>query len=196
VYLAGLAFTMGSALLFGMVPAWQACQSSPLQMMKGGPADAMRLRRLALRDLLLGAQIAICTLLVTGSLVAVRGMVRALHVPLGFQPQGAMLVDLGLSQLRQAGDHMVEKQKAIIEAVRSIPGVTAAGTVNRTPFTGGIRGIPISGRGRQSSSSTTLCWRHTSIRCRRDTWRRPAPGYWAAGMFPGMTPPRRRMWRS
>lgn len=143
VYLAGLAFTMGSALLFGMVPAWQACQSSPLQMMKGGPADAMRLRRFALRDLLLGAQIAICTLLVTGSLVAVRGMVRALHVPLGFQPQGAMLVDLGLSQLRQAGDNMVEKEKAIIEAVRSIPGVTAAGTVNRTPFTGGIRGIPI-----------------------------------------------------
>jgi hypothetical protein len=48
-------------------------------------------------------KIAICTLLVPGSLVAVRGMVRALHVPLGFQPQGAMLVDLGLSQLRQAG---------------------------------------------------------------------------------------------
>jgi hypothetical protein len=38
----------------------------------------MHLRRFALRDLLLGAQIAICTLLVTASLVAVRGMVRAL----------------------------------------------------------------------------------------------------------------------
>ncbi len=31
----------------------------------------------------------------------------------------------------------------MIEAVRSIPGVTAAGTVNRVPFTGGMRGIPI-----------------------------------------------------
>ncbi len=31
----------------------------------------------------------------------------------------------------------------MIEAVRSIPGVTAAGTVNRTPFTGGMHGIPI-----------------------------------------------------
>ena len=39
VYLAGLAFTLGSALLFGMVPARQAWQSSPLQMMKSGPAD-------------------------------------------------------------------------------------------------------------------------------------------------------------
>ncbi len=106
-------------------------------MMKSGPADSMHLRRFALRDLLLGAQIAICTLLVTASLVAVRGMVRALHVPLGFQPQGAMLVEMDLSQVGQAGDAALEKKKAMIEAVRSIPGVTAAGMVSRTPFTGG-----------------------------------------------------------
>src|ERR1035441_6414755 len=143
VYLAGLALTLGSALLFGMAPAWQTWQSSPLQMMKGGPTDAVHLRRFALRDLLLGAQIAVCTLLVTASLVAVRGMVRALHAPLGIQPQGAMLVDLDLSQPGQADDAALEKKKAMIDAVRRIPGVTAAGTVSRTPFTGGIRGVPI-----------------------------------------------------
>jgi hypothetical protein len=97
----------------------------------------------------LGAQIAICTLLVTSSLVAVRGMVRALQVPLGFQPRGAMLVDMDLSQDRQAQERqvddaaIVEKEQAIIEAALRTPGVTAAGTVNRTPFTGGIHGIPI-----------------------------------------------------
>ena len=148
VYLAGLALTLGSALLFGMVPARQAWQSRPLQMMKSGPMDAMHLRRFALRDLLLGAQIAICTLLVTASLVAVRGMERALHAPLGFQPQGAMLAEMDLSQAGQAGDvafekKKTEKQKAMIEAARSIPGVTAAGTVSRRFFTGGIHGIPI-----------------------------------------------------
>ncbi|MBZ5622347.1 MAG: ABC transporter permease [Acidobacteriia bacterium] len=143
VYLAGLALTLGSALLFGMAPAWQTWQSNPLQMMKSGSADRMHLHRFALRDLLLGAQIAICTLLVTASLVAVRGMVRALHVPLGIQPQGAMLADLDLSQLGQADDVAIEKVKAMIEALRSTPGVTAAGTVSRTPFTGGMRGIPI-----------------------------------------------------
>ena len=147
VYLAGLAFTLGSALLFGMVPARQAWQSSPLQMMKSGPGDAIHFGRFALRDLLLGAQIAICTLLVTASLVAVRGMVRALHVPLGFEPRGAMLVDMDLGQAEPsgapAGDAMLERQKAAIEAVRSIPGVIAVGTVSRTPFTGGMHGIPI-----------------------------------------------------
>jgi predicted permease len=143
VYLVGLALTLASALLFGMAPARQAWQSSLLQMLKGGPADAFHLGRFALRDLLLGAQIAICTLLVTASLVAVRGMVRALHVPLGFHPQGAMLADLDLSQVEQAGGLAVERRKAMIEAARSIPGVTAVGIVSRTPFTGGMHGRPI-----------------------------------------------------
>jgi len=141
VYLAGLALTLGSALLFGIAPARQAWLSSPLQTMKSGPVDAMCLRRFTLRDLLLGAQIAICTLLVTASLVAVRGMQRALHAPLGIQPRGALLADLDLNQVGQAGNLAVEK--AMIAAVRSLRGVTAAGTVNRTPMTGGIHAIPI-----------------------------------------------------
>jgi predicted permease len=139
VYLAGLALTLASALVFGMAPALQVWRSSPLQMMKsgsgGGPSDTSLLRRFALRDLLLGVQIAICTLVVTASLVAVRGMAQALHVPLGFQPQGAMLVGMDLGQ--------EDKKQAAIEAARSIPGVTATGAVSRTPFTGGMRGVPI-----------------------------------------------------
>jgi predicted permease len=142
VYLAGLALTLVSALLFGMVPARQVWHSSPLSL-KSGPAGAMPLRRLALRDVLLGAQIAICTLLVTASLVAVRSMVRVLHLPLGIQPQGAMLVDVDLSQVEQAGGTALEKRKEIIQAARSIPGVTAVGAVSHTPMTGGMRGIPI-----------------------------------------------------
>jgi predicted permease len=111
--------------------------------MKSGPVDLMPLRRFASRDLLLGAQIAICMLLVTASLVAVRGMVRMLHAPLGFQPQGVMLAETDLRLVEPSGDVPIEKKKAMIEAVRNIPGVAAAGTVNRVPFNGGLRGVPI-----------------------------------------------------
>ncbi len=142
VYLAGLALTLGSAVLFGMFPARRAWQSSPLQMMKNGPAGGIH-RRFALRDLLLGAQIAICTLLVTAALVAVRGMERALHTPLGFRPYGAILAELDLSQIGWSDDVAIEKARAMIEAVQTLSGVRAAGTVNRTPFTGGLHGIPI-----------------------------------------------------
>jgi hypothetical protein len=54
-----------------------------------------------------------------------------------------MLADVDLSQVEPAGNGALEKRKAIIEAVRSIPGVTAAGAVSRTPMTGGMHGIPI-----------------------------------------------------
>jgi len=141
VYLVALILTLVSGLLFGMIPAKNVWQSSPLQAMKSGPVDSTPVRRLALRDLLLGAQIVICTLLVTASFVAVRGMVRMLHTPLGFQPQGAMLAEMDFSEVK--GEVPLEKMKAMIEAVRSIPSVTVAGTVSKVPFTGGLRGIPV-----------------------------------------------------
>jgi predicted permease len=143
VCLAALIFTVFSALLFGMIPARKVSQSSPLPAMKSGPVDATPRRRFTLRDLLLGGQIAICMLLVTASLVAVRGMVRMLHTPLGFQPQGAMLAETDFSEMEARGDALLEKQKAMLEAVQRIPGVTAAAAVNRIPFTGGLRGVPI-----------------------------------------------------
>src|SRR4030095_8206943 len=88
--------------------------------------------------LLLGGQIAICMLLLTASLVAVRGMVRMLRAPLGFDPQNAMVAEMDWRE----GNVPLEKKKAILEAVRSIPGVTAAGTTSKVPFTGGLRGVP------------------------------------------------------
>ncbi len=143
VHLAALTFTLVSALLFVMIPARQVWQSSPLPAMKGRAAEPMPLPRFGLRDLLLGVQIAICMLLVTASLVAVRGMVRMLHASLGFQPQGVTLAEMDLSLVEPAGDEPLEKKKAMIEAVRNIPGVTAAGTVDRVPPTGGLRGVPV-----------------------------------------------------
>ena len=140
VYFAGVAFTLGSALLFGLVPARQAWRSSPSQIIKGGRADARHPRRFALRDLLLGVQITICTLLVTASLVAASGMARMLRVPLGFEPRGAMLAEIDLSQ---SGGSTRDKRKDIIQALRGTSGITAAGAVNLTPMTGGLHGIPV-----------------------------------------------------
>ncbi|MFL6504177.1 MAG: ABC transporter permease, partial [Candidatus Udaeobacter sp.] len=65
VYLTSLILTLISGLLFGLIPARNAWQSDPFQAMKSGTVDATPLRRFVLRDLLLGAQIVICTLLVT-----------------------------------------------------------------------------------------------------------------------------------
>jgi predicted permease len=141
VYLAGVLLTLGSAVLFGIFPARQACRNSPLHMIKDGPADALSLRRIAIRDLLLAGQIAICMLLVTASLVGGRGMVRILNTPLGFQPEGAMLAEIGVTGLTP--EAALERKKTMIEAVRSLPGIMSAGSISNTPFTGGLRGTPV-----------------------------------------------------
>jgi hypothetical protein len=44
------------------------------------------MRRFTMRDVLLAVQIAICAVLVTSSLVAVRGLARSMHSNFGFDP--------------------------------------------------------------------------------------------------------------
>jgi predicted permease len=146
VYLAALAFTLVSALLFGTMPARQVWQSRPLQAMKGAAREPAPLHRFALRDLLLGAQIAICMLLVMASLVAVRGMARMRHASLlGFEPRGALVVGVDLSPGgSERGDVPLETRKALIQAVRDTPGVTSVGAADRLPLSGGgLRGVPV-----------------------------------------------------
>ena len=142
VGLVALVLTLLSGFGFGLLPAWQVGRSHPLQAMNGGPSDAAPRRGFSLRDGLMAAQIAICTLLVTASLVAVRGMVRLLHLPLGFHPQGALLAEIDLSEL-PGGDLPLTEKQAMLAAVRRVPGVESAGTLSKIPFTGGLRGVPV-----------------------------------------------------
>jgi len=99
-YAVALLLAVASALLFGIVPVRQVLRADPWQAIRTGTSGAGALRRFTLRDVLLVAQIAICAVLVTSSLVAVRGLVRSLHGRYGFQPQNAMVVQ---SDLHMAG---------------------------------------------------------------------------------------------
>ena len=85
-----------SGFLFGVVPVRQVLRTDPYQIVKAGSTGTVG-RRITVRDLLLVAQIAICAVLVTASMVAVRGLARSLHSDFGFEPANAMLVDTDLS---------------------------------------------------------------------------------------------------
>jgi predicted permease len=138
VYLAGLVLTVASALVIGLVPARQAWTGSPMQLIKSG----LDQRRSSVRDVLLVAQVAICALLVTASFVAVRGMRRALDGSFaGVKPQGVMLASVDLGRLD--ADRALAKQREMIAAVRSLPGVTAVGAVRETPMSWPRRVTPV-----------------------------------------------------
>jgi hypothetical protein len=68
---------------------------------------------------------ALCAVLVTSSLVAVRGLSRSLHAHFGFEPQNTMLVSADLHMAGYTGDQVPTMQKRILDAVAGIPGVEA-----------------------------------------------------------------------
>ena len=123
----------GSGLRFGMVPVRQVLKTNPYEVVKAG-ANARVGRRIAVRDVLLVVQIAICAVLVTSSLVAVRGLVRSLHSSFGFEPQNATLANTDLDMAGYTGDRVEEMQRRMLDAVTAIPGVTAAGYAARVPL--------------------------------------------------------------
>lgn len=133
VYAMALVLSLASGILFGLLPARQIWRTDAAQVMKSGAGAATTFRGFALRDVLLVVQIALCTLLVTASLVAVRGMQRSLRAPLGVQPQGVVLAHGDLDMANYSGEQVLETQKRMVDAAEKIPGVTAVGTSNAAP---------------------------------------------------------------
>ncbi len=133
-YTVALLLALASGLLFGMVPVRQVLRADPWQIIRTGmSSDA--LKRFSLRDVLLVTQIAICAVLVTSSLVAVRGLVRSLHSSIGFDPQNVMLISTDLRMSGYEGDRVPQMQRRMLEAVAAIPGATSAGMIDGLPLT-------------------------------------------------------------
>ncbi len=129
-----LLLALASGFLFGMVPVRQVMRADPWQTIRTGSDATVGMRRFTLRDVLLVLQIAICAVLVTSSLVAVRGLVRSLHSDYGFVPQNVMLVNTDLQMSGYTGDHRPQMQRRMLNAVSAIPGVTSVGLVDNLPL--------------------------------------------------------------
>jgi hypothetical protein len=137
-YTVALLLALGSGLLFGMVPVRQVLRADPWQVIRTGMSVGTGKRRFTLRDILLAVQIAICAVLVTSSLVAVRGLVRSLHSNFGFVPQNVMLAGASLHMAGYDDQQLPQMQRRMMDAAAAIPGVTAVGSVDHLPL--GIAG--------------------------------------------------------
>lgn len=133
-YLVAFALAVLSGVLFGMVPVRQVLKSDPWQIIRSGGASLVHMRRFTVRDVLLVVQIAICAVLVTSSLVAVRGLTRSMHSEFGFRPEEALLVSTDLKWAGYRDDNATTMQRRILDTALAIPGVTAAGYANNVPL--------------------------------------------------------------
>ncbi|MGA7522512.1 MAG: ABC transporter permease [Acidobacteriaceae bacterium] len=142
VYAIAVLLAAASGILPAILTARQIWRTDAMQVMKAGAAQGV-FRRLTLRDMLLGLQVALCALLVTCGLVGLRGMSRQLHAPMGFQPEGAELMSTSMKMAGYTDATSLPVQKRMIDDAEQIPGVTAVGTIDEPPLNGGGSSTPV-----------------------------------------------------
>lgn len=106
---------------------------------EGGRAHTASRGRLRARGLLTMAEAAISVVLLVGAGLLLTSLLRLRAVDFGFQPEGVYTVELRLPPERYAttaSTWLFESQ--VIERLRALPGVTAAGSASNLPLVRGL----------------------------------------------------------
>lgn len=164
-----LAFLSG--VLCGLAPLRQVFAAAPWEVVKTVAGTTRGARRFTARDVLLVIQVAVCAVLMTSSLVAVRGLARSLHSSFGFQPGNALLVSTDLNMAGYGGDRIPAMQRRMLDAVAALPGVTSAGLIDNIPL-----GLDWSETGVYASNATDF---RTSNEIAEPMQYSVSPGYFA-----------------
>lgn len=144
VYAVAVLLAFASGILFGAVPVKQVLHTDPYEIVKSGSVTKVG-RRITFREVLVAVQIAICALLVTSSMVAVRGLARSLHSNFGFEPGNVMLAETDLDMAGYSPDALPAMQKRMIESMQTIAGVTSVGLAECPLWRAAApRGLPFS----------------------------------------------------
>lgn len=133
-YIVALALALVSGLLFGLAPVRQVFGTAPWEVVKAGMKATAGGRRFAVRDVLLVVQIAVCAVLMTSSLVALRGLARSLHSNFGFEPRHATLINTDLNMGGYTGERIPAMRRRLIDAVAAVPSVTSVGIIDSVPL--------------------------------------------------------------
>jgi predicted permease len=149
-----------TALVFGLLPAWQASRVEPQMALRertrGGTADRRQHR---MRSALVVTEVAMAVVLLVGAGLLLRTFSRLVRVDLGFQP--AETITMGLFLGARPPEARVALVDQILERVEALPGVKAASTIQFLPLTGMNCGTGFwlegQARGDASHALTTEC---------------------------------------
>jgi putative ABC transport system permease protein len=128
------AVAVGSSLVFGLVPAWQATRTELSAMMK---LEAAAARGSVTRGLLVASQLAFSVLLLVGAGLMARTFISMRQVTLGFNPTNVLTMKLELSfRLFDTPAKRFAFYQQARDAVRSIPGVRQVAVGVSVPLDG------------------------------------------------------------
>jgi len=144
-YAVAVGLALVSGFLFGLAPVRQVFTTAPWHVVKAAANVSPARRWFTLREALLVVQIAICAVLLTGSLVAVRGLTRSLHSKLGFRPENTLVITTDLNMAGYSSDRAPAMQRRMLDAFASLPGVTSAGMIDNLPLSFGANELYVYG---------------------------------------------------
>ena len=155
-----LAFTLGlsvvSGLLFGLFPAMRASRNLE-QSLRAGARGSAGGPGQRLRSALVVVEVALAVVLVAGATLAAKSLVRLLAVEPGFRPSNALVVTASVPT--------IEHYMAILDGIRAMPGVEAAGSIRDLPLQakGEVVRPDIAGRPTRPGGNPLAQWHHVSI---------------------------------
>jgi len=138
VLLFSLALTAACVCLFGMVPAYRA-QAVSARFQKQSPR---------LREVLVGCEVALSTVLVFLAALFVSSLTHLLNVDKGFHEERAVAMDLSLPGLQYADSAARNRFfERTLSQMRALPGVLSAAMISGLPLAGEsqVNGIDVPG---------------------------------------------------
>ena len=116
-----------TSLIFGLGPSWINARRDPHAALKaGGPTMVGSLARRRMGSLFMSLQIALAMVLVTGTGLMIRSLVRVEDVDLGYQPHGLLFLHLDARSGRDPAKFYDE----VLGRIGAIPGVQGAGAID------------------------------------------------------------------
>ena len=135
-----LLFALAASLLagtaFGLLPAFRVSREDPKTSIQSGSLQAGEARgQTRLRAMLVGAEIALATVLVSGASLTLISLYHVLQENPGFNPRGLATMEIPLSRVRYPdSDAQLRFFQRLVERVQALPGVQAAGATAYVPF--------------------------------------------------------------
>lgn len=169
--------TILTSIGFGLAPALQASSVNVNDTLKeGGRGNSDGLRGNRLRSLLVVSEFALAVMLLVGAGLMIRTFAALEAVDPGFNPHNviSMVVSVAGSNEEDPGRREMFYRQ-LIERVRSLPGVQAAGAINHLPLAGDLWGwhFAIEGRPKPRPGEAPHA-----------IYRMVTPGYFAAMRLP------------
>lgn len=123
-------FLTGAA--FGLLPAWQATKQDLVPALKD-ERSSFGYRHSRLRGAMVAAQVALSLVLMIAAGLGLRALERSQSVRLGLNPQRAVKASFDLTLQGYDRERGREFQKQLLERVRALPGIEAAGISDFVP---------------------------------------------------------------